>query len=324
VGVDRFGKRVDAVLCPRAGLNRRASEMKLGVNLLNFGPGGGSDALLRWAQRSEELGYDSVMVSDHVAVTRDVAESYPEPFQDPFVTLAWLAGQTKRIRLGTTVIILPYRHPALTARLAADIDHMCGGRLIFGLGVGWSPLEFAALGVPFETRGRMTDEYIEVMKALWVGDGEVSYEGQTVSFEGVSAVPPLQSPHPPIWVGGNTRAGMRRAARYGDAWHPINQTRQQFSDGASELGRIAGELGRPVPALCPRIQLKVLDADAEETDRVMGIGSLAQVLDDLSYLQDSGSEHVTLDRYVVPDMEATTRHEAGLELLATLAGRLIN
>ena len=224
--------------------------MKLGVNLVNFGPGGGPVALLRWTLAAEELGYDSVMVSDHVAVTSDVSASYPEPFQDPFVTLAWLAGRTNRIRLGTTVIILPYRHPALTARLAADIDHMCGGRLIFGVGVGWSPLEFAALGVPFETRGRVTDEYIEAIKALWTGDGEVSYKGETISFEGVSAIRPLQSPGPQIWVGGNTRAGMRRAAKYGDAWHPINQTRQQLFEGVAELGRIAGELGRSVPNLC--------------------------------------------------------------------------
>ncbi len=296
--------------------------MKLGVNLVNFGPGGGPDALLRWTLAAEELGYDSVLISDHVAVTSDVSESYPAPFQDPFVTLAWLAGQTNRVRLGTTVIILPYRHPAMTARLVADIDHMCRGRLIFGVGVGWSSLEFAALGVPFETRGRMTDEYIEAIKALWSGDGEVSFEGETVSFEGVSGARPLQSPHPPIWVGGNTRAGMRRAAKYGDAWHPINQTRQQFLEGAAELGRIASELGRPVPALCPRIQLKITDEGVDETDRVMGIGSLGQVLDDLRFLQDSGSDHVTLDRYVVPDITATTQHDAGIEVLATLAEKL--
>ena len=151
--------------------------MKLGVNLVNFGPGSDPEALALWARTADDLGYDSVLVSDHVAVTSDVAESYPETFQDPFVTLAWLAGQTSRVRLGTTVVILPYRHPALTARLAANIDHMSGGRLIFGVGAGWSRLEFIALGVPFETRGRMTDEYIEAIKALWAGRDDRVHRG---------------------------------------------------------------------------------------------------------------------------------------------------
>ena len=296
--------------------------MKLGVNLLNFGPAGSPDALLRWTLAAEELGYDSVMVSDHVAVTSDVAEPYPETFHDPFVTLAWLAGHTSRVRLGTTVVILPYRHPALTARLAANVDHMSAGRLILGVGVGWSPLEFAALGVPFETRGRMTDEYIEAIRALWTGDGEVAYEGETVSFTGVHAIRPLQEPGPQIWVGGNGSLAIRRTVTHGDGWHPINLTRQQFRDGAAEMAQIARELGRPVPALCPRIQMKVTDGDAAEADRVMGIGSLGQILDDLKYLGGLGCEHVTLDRYVVPDLAATIRHDEGLELLATLAGRL--
>lgn len=295
--------------------------MKLGVNLINFGPGGGHEAMLRWTLAAEELGYDSVMVSDHVAITADVAESYPEPYQDPFVTLAWLAGQTSRIRLGTTVIILPYRHPALTARLAADVDHVSGGRLILGVGAGWSPLEFAVLGVPFETRGRMTDECIEAMKALWAGDGEVSYSGETVAFTGVHGIRPVQAPRPPIWVGGNTRAGIRRAVTHGDGWHPINLTRQEMRDGAAALGRIAAERGLPVPALCPRIQMKITDDAAEEAHRVMGIGALEQVLEDLAFLRDLGAEHVTLDRFVAPDLAATTHQEAGLAVLAEIAGR---
>jgi probable F420-dependent oxidoreductase len=296
--------------------------LKLGVNLLNFGPAGSPEALLRWTLAAEELGYDSVMVSDHVAVTSDVAEPYPETFQDPFVTLAWLAGHTSRVRLGTTVVILPYRHPALTARLAANVDHMSGGRLILGVGVGWSPLEFGALAVPFETRGRMTDEYIEAIRTLWTGEDEVSYEGETVSFKGVHAIRPLQEPGPQIWVGGNGSLAIRRAVMRGDGWHPINQTRQQIRDGAAEMGGVARELGRPVPVLCPRIQMKVTDGDVDEVDRVMGIGTLTQILDDLKYLEGLGSVHATLDRYVVPDLAATTQHEAGLDALATLADRL--
>ena len=298
--------------------------MQVGVNLLNFGPGASPDALLRWARVSEALGYHSVMVSDHVAVTPDVRKFYPESFHDPFMLLTWLAGQTKRVTLGTTVVILPYRNPILMARLAANLDHLSGGRFIFGVGAGWAEQEFAALGVPFHKRGRMTDEYIEAMKALWAMDGEVSYSGETVSFTGVSGIRPKQSPHPPIWVGGNTDAAMRRAVRYGDGWHPINFTRPWIRQHATALKRLAEEAGKPSPALCPRIQLKVTERAVPGDERVMGIGSLEQVRGDLALLQELGSRHVTLDWYVSPDLEATTHHERGWHMLATLAEQALD
>src|SRR5437764_9279315 len=110
--------------------------MKFGVNILNFGPGASPNTLERWARLAEAFGYDFAMISDHVAITPDVAAQYPAPFYDPFVTLAWLAGTTKRIALGTSVIILPYRHPLQTARMSAVVDQLSGGRFIFGVGVG--------------------------------------------------------------------------------------------------------------------------------------------------------------------------------------------
>jgi len=110
--------------------------VQLGVNVPNFGPGTDPDVLRRWALTVEGLGFDLLMVSDHVAVTPDVAEQYPAPFYEPFTTLAWLAGLTRRIRLGTTVLILPYRHPLLTARMAANLNDLSGGRLILGIGAG--------------------------------------------------------------------------------------------------------------------------------------------------------------------------------------------
>src|SRR2546422_422543 len=109
--------------------------MQVGVNILNFGPGVGVDALGRWARLAEDLGYHSIMISDHVAMTPDVRERYPEPFYDPFATVAWMAGQTKRVKLGTTVCVLPFRHPILTARLTANIDSLSGGRVLFGIGL---------------------------------------------------------------------------------------------------------------------------------------------------------------------------------------------
>lgn len=138
--------------------------MRIGVNVPNFGPGTDPGVLRDWARTVEGLGFDLLMVSDHVVVTPDVAEQYPAPFYEPFTTLSWLAGVTDRIRLGTTVLILPYRHPLLTARMAANLNALSGGRLVLGVGVGWARQEFAALGVPYERRGALTDEYLTALR----------------------------------------------------------------------------------------------------------------------------------------------------------------
>ena len=127
--------------------------MKVGVNLINFGPSANADTLRRWAGLVEALGYHSLMTSDHIAVTPDVGRRYPAPLFEPVSTLGWLAGITKRIAIGTTVIILPYRSPLETARAFANIDQLSGGRCILGVGVGWAREEFAALGVPASAEG---------------------------------------------------------------------------------------------------------------------------------------------------------------------------
>src|ERR1700682_2279818 len=171
----------------------RPALMRIGVNLLNFGPGVSPDALAGWTQLAETLGYHFVMISDHVAMTPDVVARYPAPFYDPFVTLAWLARATKRVELGTTVVILPYRHPLHTARPAANVDRLSGGRFIFGVGVGWAKQEFAALGVPFERRGAMSNDYLAAIKTAWTTD-PASYSGPFVSFRDVHTGPrPVRS-----------------------------------------------------------------------------------------------------------------------------------
>jgi len=180
--------------------------VRLGVNVPNFGPGTSPDTLARWAQTVEGLGFDLLMVSDHIAVTADVAEQYPAPFYEPFTTLAWLAGLTHRVRLGTTVLIVPYRHPLLVARMAANLNDLSGGRLVLGVGVGWARQEFDALGVAFAERGRLTDEHLLAIRAAWRDDQD--YRGGQI----------------PIWVGGNSDAALRRAVRLGDAWHPLRFT----------------------------------------------------------------------------------------------------
>src|SRR4030095_5399582 len=170
---------------------------------------------------AERLCYHCVMISAHVAMTPDVAARCPAPYYDPFVTLAWLARATTRVELGTTVVILPYRHPLHTARLTANLDRLSGGRFIFGVGVGWAKQEFEALGVPSERRGAMSSDELAAIKTAWTSD-PASYAGPFVSFRDVRTGPsPVRSPHPPLWVGGGREAPMRRAVRLGDAWHPI-------------------------------------------------------------------------------------------------------
>src|SRR3954469_6742580 len=172
--------------------------MRIGVNIPNFGPGTDPDVLGRWARTGEALGFDLLMISDHVAVTPDVAEQYPAPFYEPFTALSWLAGVTERVRLGPSVLIVPHRHPLLVARMAANLNRISGGRLVLGVGVGWARQEFAALGVPFERRGVLTDEFLRSVRAAW--DDDADYRAGRI----------------PVWVGGNSEAGLRRAVRLGD------------------------------------------------------------------------------------------------------------
>ena len=298
--------------------------MKVGVNILNFGPGVGPDALLRWAQIAETLGYHSVMISDHVAITPSVRQRYPEPYYDTFTTLAWLAGQTRKVLLGTTVCVLPYRHPILTARLTANLDQLSGGRLIFGVGVGNARDEFEALSLPYERRGRMANECLAAILALWSGNSSVSFKGRLISFGDVSGSAPLQQPHPPIWVGGASEGALKRAVVYGQAWHPIIRSMAAVRDQAlPDLRRTAETQGRPMPAFCPRIRLDLHDRAIAVGERLPGSGTLDQVRGDLEELAALGAEHVNLD-WFTGDLEATRDHERGWRMLATMAEKVLD
>ena len=156
----------------------------MGVNVPNFGPGTDPGVLRSWARTVEGLGYDLLMVSDHVVITPDVAEQYPAPFYEPFTTLAWLAGVTERVRLGTTVLIVPYRNPVVTAKMVSSLDALSGGRVVLGVGAGWLAEESAALGVPFAERGPMTDEYLAAMRELWTSPAP-SFAGKYTQFSGL-------------------------------------------------------------------------------------------------------------------------------------------
>jgi len=298
--------------------------MKVGVNLINFGPSASPASLRRWAQLTEALGYHLLMTSDHIAITPDVQSRYPAPQYEPLTTLGWLAGVTSHIEIGSTVMILPYRSPLETARSFANIDQLSGGRCILGVGVGWAREEFAALNVPFEKRGAMTNEYLAAIKALWTQD-VASFEGEFVRFQDVHTAPrPVQTPHPPIWVGGSSDAALRRTVRYGDAWHPIRIRIDWFRDtGIPRLREFADAEGKPMPALCPRIRLRLTDTPLPDDERVAGEGTLDQVHGDLKALEELGCDYVLLDSFH-DDIEATRHGEAAWAMLATMAAQVLD
>jgi alkanesulfonate monooxygenase SsuD/methylene tetrahydromethanopterin reductase-like flavin-dependent oxidoreductase (luciferase family) len=272
--------------------------IRLGVNVPNFGPEATAEALLDWARFAEDGGFDTLVVSDHVVLTDDVTALYPEPFQDPFVLLAWLAAQTAAVRLGTSVIVLPYRHPLYTARMSSMLQSMSGGRFVLGVGAGWARQEFEALGADHERRGPTTDEYLAIITQEWAR---------------------RPGPEPiPVWAGGPSRRAIRRAVRHGTAWHPINPEYAWLRDrGLPALRAEAAEQGRAVPELVVRIKAR-LQPEPAGADRPMGVGTLEQVVGDVRALAGLGAGEVILDTNPdTPrprDFAAERRHLAEIKL----------
>ena len=300
--------------------------MKIGLKLFHSGPGATPEMIRRWALFAEAIGMQSLMVGDHVALTADVVERYPAPFFEPCTTLTWLAAQTRSIAIGTTVLVVPYHHPLRLSQLTAGIDVLSGGRLIVGVGVGWARQEFDALNIPFEQRGAMTDEYLTALKVLWTEE-TASYEGQFVKFRGVTLNPkPLQRPHPPLWVGGNSDIALRRAVRFGDAWHPINVHLDWMRTMAlPKLSAFAEQQNRPVPDFCPRIRCRLTDSPLPEVDRFPGEGSLDQIRRDLDALQALGAKHVLLDTKGGSFSTArSNHHEEAWRTLSVLAEKVLD
>ncbi|MFB9323534.1 TIGR03619 family F420-dependent LLM class oxidoreductase [Cryptosporangium minutisporangium] len=270
--------------------------MKLGLNVRNFGPSADPEGLRAWVRFAEDAGFALAMMSDHVASTPDVDETYPAPFYDPFPTIAWLAAHTTTLELGTSVTIAPYRHPLQTGRVVANIDRFSDGRFVLGVASGWSEPEFAALGVPYARRGAMTDDYLQILVDFWTHD-RISHDSEFATFTDVATGPaPVRSPHPPIWVGGAAPAALRRAARFGDAWHPGNPDLTWLRDvGLPGLAAAAAALGRPAPPVAPRIQLDVRETPVDRPDRPAGTGTLQQIAQDLDTIADLGASYVVLD-----------------------------
>jgi probable F420-dependent oxidoreductase len=311
--------------------------MRFGVQLGVDAPTSAED-LTRVAQAAENLGFDSLWLGDHLVIPVDVDHGSHErsvggsqrfvdrsraATSEPITSLAFLAGQVDRIRLGTAVLIVPLRNPVLAAKMLASVDNLSGGRLDVGIGAGWIQGEFDALRTPpFEERGAVTDDYLDTMVALWTQD-HPEHQGPHYSVAGVAMFPkPVQRPHPPIWVGGNGTRAMRRAARIGQGWLPLFQDPEGLPRKRADLARLCEMAGRRAEDIrvavgCRFGFVEGLGSD----DRPLLCGTPNQMRDDVRRYEDVGIEELHLIT-AVPGASATDIVASWKRFVEEVAGRL--
>jgi probable F420-dependent oxidoreductase len=226
-----------------------------GVILPNYGADASVDGIRRVAEQAEELGFDSVWTTEHIIVGPEAVNPYGRVY-DPLVTLGWIAGWTDRIRLGTSIVLVPLHNPMHLAKEVATLQELSGGRVTLGVGMGWHRDEFEFMAVPFEGRGRRADEAIRIMRALW--SGERDFEGEHWSFRDAT-FEPRPAPQQEIWVGGSSPRALRRARQLGDAWHP---SRGSNADHVRTVKEQYPEL-RVIPRTSPDKVDAMLEAGAE-------------------------------------------------------------
>ena len=290
--------------------------MQFGFSPPVSGPLAIPEDLARIAVEGEAIGSDYATISDHVVIPRDIVAKYPYSDTGEFpgrsrgdrleqlTAAAFIAGKTSRLRLVTSVTVVPHRPALLLAKMLATIDVLSKGRLIFGIGAGWMREEFEALGLPpFAERGAVTDEYLSACRELWTKD-DPRFEGRYVKFANILFEPkPVQKPHPPIWVGGESAPALRRTARLGDGWYPIGTNPQhrldsmkRFSAGVERLRRLTREAGRDPSkiALAYRISSwgKSLPARADDGERRLFSGETADIVADLRAFREFGVGYV--------------------------------
>ncbi len=205
----------------------------------------GGAQVLEAARAAERAGFDWVSCSDHVAVPVSRAAAMGATWFDAGSTLAFVAGATTRIRLLSHVLVLPYRHPLVVAKQYGTLDHLSGGRVILGVGSGHLKPEFTVLGADFARRGTVSDEHLAAIAAAWTEE-VARFEGETLAFRDVIVAPRVaQRPRPPIWVGGNSRAALRRAARLADGWVPWQLEPEACAAAVADARRLRAEAGGP-------------------------------------------------------------------------------
>lgn len=295
--------------------------MKYGFTISNGADAATPHQLVVMVRKGEELGYDTVFTGDHILVPKNISSSYPYTeggefpggpsgdCMDMLNVLSFVAGQTRSIRLVTGLVIVPYRNPLVCAKSLATLDVLSQGRLVVGVGVGWMREEFEALGLPpFEERGAVTDEYIRAYKELWTSD-DPHFEGKYVSFDNIRFFPkPVQKPHPPIWVGGESRPALRRTAELADGWYPLGSnptfpmgTPEQLAAGIERLGSYARRFGRDPSEIeiiyrPHQLELKKNGSPpASDSKRLPFVGNADQIASDIRQYQQLGVSSLVFD-----------------------------
>ncbi len=291
--------------------------MQVGIHIRAQGWLTERSKLIAIAQRAEALGYGYIGLVDHLVLPRDVATRYPytedgiwpgtptgECF-DLLGTMCFLAACTERIRLLSSVMVVPHRPAVTAAKMLATADVLSGGRVIAGVGAGWMREEFEALGAPpFDERGTVTDEYLAAFRILWEKD-DPHYQGRHVSFQNVIFRPPPVQKHLPIWVGGESGPALRRTVRFGDAWYPVSNNQQILLDtperlktGIERLARAAEKEGRsPASIDIAYLWFKPVSwtqAAGADGRRIPFTGSSAQMVEDAAALQRVGVRHLVV------------------------------
>jgi probable F420-dependent oxidoreductase len=283
--------------------------MQIGAHLPVYGPAATREGLLLAARRIESLGYDSLWVSDHVVIPWTIRSRYPynasgdfplspgTDFLEPLTALTLAAAVTSRVRLGTSVLVLPHRHPVLTAKMLATLDHLAPGRVVLGAGVGWMREEIELFGVPYGRRGAWTDEAIAIMRACW-RDDRVSFRGEFFTLDEVGCRPRPVNGTIPIWIGGHTDRALTRVATLGDGWHAAFPTPQALGEALARLRDACAKVGRDPATLTISARLG-LPARRPADD----------VLTDLRALRDLGVSHVILETRMRDIAEMTDTYE---------------
>jgi probable F420-dependent oxidoreductase len=270
--------------------------MDIGCHLPNQGPLATGDAVGAFAREADRRHVASLWVSDHVIFPRTTSGSYPggrfphppdKAYLEPVTVLAAAAMVTSRARLGASVFILGHRHPIVMAKMLTSIDALSHGRLIVGVGVGWWKEELTMLGVPFDQRGRQADEILRAFKELWSADNP-KLHGEFFRFENLGFAPkPVQTPHPPIWVGGDSPGAFRRVVAYGDGWHATSKTPAQLREALGRLRAVADAAKRPLDSIEISLRYGL-------SDELLAKGTQA-VVDELAEYKRLGLAHILLE-----------------------------
>ena len=286
-----------------------AQALTFGLDVGIYGRLATRDHILELAALAEASGLESLWVADHVIFPVTLTSTYPysatgafpidmtqEPLLEPLATMGVLVGATRRVKIGTAVLVMPYRHPVLLARMLVTLDVLSGGRTLLGAGVGWLAEEFAALGArPFTARGRVTDECIEIVRRICQG-GEVMFQGEHYQLDPVVSSPgSVQRPHPPILIGGTSNAALQRTVRVGDGWLSTGLRPERLRARLSTLQKLCEAQGRRFADLSLSHKLFINIGEARigaDGSRDAGTGSQAEIVDDLRRLADLGYSRI--------------------------------